>query len=152
MLPVQIVDSENLHRPRGYSHGIRVPAGSSLLFIAGQVAWDTRGKLVGGDSFTAQFDRALANVLEVIRAAGGTPEGIVSLTIFVTSTEEYLAQRKSVGEVYRARMGKHFPAMTLVGVNSLLEEGAKVEIQGIAALGPETKEPEEPRHPSNKMT
>lgn len=134
MASAQIINPESLHRPRGYSHGMKIPAGSHLLFIAGQVAWDAQGKLVGGDSFTAQFDRALENLLEVVRASGGKPEGVVSLTIFVTNKDEYLAQVKAIGECYRTRMGKHFPAMTLVEVKSLLEEGAKVEIQGIAAL------------------
>jgi len=134
MAHVQIVNPEGLHRPRGYSHGTKIPAGSSFLFIAGQVAWDVQGRLVGGESFTTQFDRALENLLEVVRASGGKPEGVVSLTLFVTNKDEYLAQIKAVGECYRARMGKHFPAMTLVEVKSLLEEGAKVEIQGIAVL------------------
>lgn len=134
MALVQIMNPENLHGPRGYSHGMKVPAGSAFLFIAGQVAWDVQGKLVGGDNFTAQFDRALENLLEVVRASGGKPEGVVSLTIFVTNKDEYLAQTRAVGECYRNRMGKHFPAMTLVEVKSLLEEGAKVEIQGIAVL------------------
>jgi len=134
MAHVQIVNPEGLHRPRGYSHGTKIPAGSSFLFIAGQVAWDVQGRLVGGESFTTQFDRALENLLEVVRASGGKPEGVVSLTLFVTNKDEYAAQVRAVGECYRARMGKHFPAMSVVQVVALVEDGAKVEIEATAVV------------------
>jgi enamine deaminase RidA (YjgF/YER057c/UK114 family) len=117
--------------PRGYSNGMR--ARGELLAIAGQIAWDEKARLVPG-GFAAQFEQALGNVAAVVRAAGGTPEAIISLTVFVTDRTEYVGELKAVGEAYRRVLGKHFPAMALVQVAGLLEVGAKVEIQGLAVL------------------
>jgi enamine deaminase RidA (YjgF/YER057c/UK114 family) len=86
------------------------------------------------DRFVDQFDQALANVLSVVRAAGGTPESLARLTIYVLDKTTYRAAQREVGERYRARMAKHFPAMTLVEVKSLLEPGAVVEIEATAVL------------------
>ena len=127
------VDPPALAAPRGYSHGILAPAGGRLLFVAGQIAWDGEGRLVPGD-FTAQFARALENVAEVVRAAGGLPDHLARLTIYVIDRQEYLASLAAVGEVYRRVMGRHFTAMALVEVKALLEPGAKVEIEGTAVL------------------
>ena len=118
---------------RGYSHGLLAPAGGRLLFVAGQIGWDAEGKLVG-DTFLVQFARALANVAAVVRAAGGVPEHLARLTVYVTDRREYLADLAAVGEAYRAVMGRHYPAMALVEVSGLLEPGAKVEIEGTAVL------------------
>jgi enamine deaminase RidA (YjgF/YER057c/UK114 family) len=119
--------------PRGYSDGILAAPGR-LLFIAGQVAWDEQRRIVGGDDFAAQFDRALANVLTVLDAAGGEPDDLTRLTLYVTDRSLYLAAQQSVGERYRARMGRHFPAMTLLEVAAFLEEGALVEIEATAVI------------------
>jgi enamine deaminase RidA (YjgF/YER057c/UK114 family) len=86
------------------------------------------------DDIVEQFDLALANVITVVNKAGGQPEQIARLIIYVTHKNEYRARMKEIGERYRARMGKHFPAMVLVEVKSLLEDRAKVEIEGIAVL------------------
>jgi len=104
-----------------------------LLFIAGQIGWNAQGQIVSSD-FVEQFDQALANVLSVVREVGGTPESIARLTVYVTDKAEYVAAQRSVGARYRVRMGKHYPAMTLVEVTALLEDGAKVEIEGTAVL------------------
>ena len=104
-----------------------------MLFIAGQVAWDQNQNIVSAD-FVEQFDRALANLMSVVVAAGGTAENIARLVIYVTTKTEYVAALRSVGERYRKHMGKHFPAMVLVEVKSLLDSKAKVEIEGIAIL------------------
>jgi enamine deaminase RidA (YjgF/YER057c/UK114 family) len=106
-----------------------------MLSVAGQVAWDAEGRIVS-ERFADQFDRALENVLTVVDAAGGTPDSIVRLTIYVTDTAEYLGARREIGERYRARMGRHYPAMTLVQVNALLEDGARVEIEATAWISP----------------
>ncbi len=130
-MPHRIAQPPGWPRPRGYSNGM---AGSGeTLAIAGQVAWNTEEKIVS-DDFAAQFRQALANVIAVVNAAGGRPEHLISLTIYVTSTREYLAALPDVGQAYRELVGKHFPTMALVGVAELLEEGAKVEIQGLALL------------------
>jgi len=128
---MKIVNPETLARPVGYNHGIL--ASGSLLAVAGQVGWDGAGRLVS-DEFSLQFARALQNVVAVVRAAGGGPEHLVRLAIFVTSKDEYLAAQKAVGLEYRRIMGKHFPAMTAVEVKGLVEPGAKVEIEGLAVL------------------
>ena len=129
----EFINPESWGRPRGYAHGVLVPAGGRLLFIAGQIGWDERQRLVSAD-FVAQFDRALANLIAVVRAAGGTPAQLARLVIYVTDKREYRARTHELGACWRARMGQHYPAMALVEVKGLLEDGAKVEIEGIAVL------------------
>lgn len=128
-----LINPESLGAPRGYSNGVLTPAGGRLLFIGGQVGWDETQKIVSAD-FVEQFDRALANVITVVKDAGGWPDQIARLIIYVTDKAEYCAQTRAVGERYRALMGRHFPAMVLVEVKSLLDDEAKVEIEGIAVL------------------
>lgn len=128
-----IVNPASLARPSGYSHGIRVEPGRGLLALAGQVAWDRNNRIVS-DDFAEQFEQALANLLAVVAAGGGAPESVVKLTLFVTNKDEYIASVKNVGERYRRLMGTHYPAMTLVEVKALLEAGAKIEIEGLAAI------------------
>lgn len=131
-MSTRIVNPPELAPPSGYSHGVEARPGR-LLALGGQVGWDGEERLVG-DGFVEQFDRALANVLAVLAAAGGRPDQLVKLTIYVTDCQEYREHRRAIGAAYRARMGKHFPAMTLVEVRALVEEGAKVEIDGLAVL------------------
>lgn len=129
----KVINPEALGRPSGYSNGLLAPPGARLLFVAGQIAWDERQRLVG-DDFVEQFDRALRNVLAVVAEAGGEPGSIARLVVYVTDKEEYRARTHEVGERWRAAMGRHFPAMALVEVKGLLEHGAKVEIEAIAVL------------------
>jgi enamine deaminase RidA (YjgF/YER057c/UK114 family) len=128
----EIINPESLGAPRGYSNGILL-RGSALLFVAGQIGWDEQQKLVDG-GFPAQFERALANVVTVVTAAGGAPERIGRITIYVVDKKEYLDTLVEVGAAYRRQMSRHFPAMTLVEVSSLLEPGARVEIEATAVL------------------
>jgi enamine deaminase RidA (YjgF/YER057c/UK114 family) len=130
------INPESLGRPRGYSNGLLTTPGARLLFIAGQTGWDENQRLVG-DDFVEQFDRALRNVLEVVREAGGEPEQVARLVVYVTDRREYAARTVEIGERWRALMGRHYPAMALVEVKGLLEDGAKVEIEGIAVLSDE---------------
>src|SRR5690242_1927884 len=127
-----IINPEALGAPRGYSNGVLFEGGS-LLFVAGQIGWDRESRIVS-DDFADQFAQALENVLSVVREAGGGPENIGRLLIFVTNKEEYTSQLRAVGVAYRQLMGKHFPAMTLVEVSSLLERLAKVEIEALAVI------------------
>lgn len=131
MKPLEVVNPATLTPPRGYSNGIK--GQGEVLFVAGQVGWTQQGQIVS-DDLVAQFAQALDNVLEVVWSAGGQPGSIGRMTLYVTDKEDYRRRAKAIGEVYRARMGKHFPAMTLVEVKSLLEEGAKVEIEATALL------------------
>ena len=129
----EFINPESLGAPRGYANGVLTDAGGRLLFIAGQIGWNQQQQIVS-ENMVEQFDRALANVLTVVTAAGGQAQHIARLIIYVTDKNEYRDRMKEIGERYRARMGKHFPAMVLVEVKSLLEDGAKVEIEGTAVL------------------
>ena len=129
----EIVNPESLGAPRGYSNGVLAGPGARFLFIAGQVAWDQQQQ-IGSDDLVEQFDRALANVIAVVSEAGGTANQIARLVLYVTDKNEYRERMKEIGERYRARMGKHFPAMVLVEVAGLLEDRAQIEIEGTAVL------------------
>ena len=129
----QLINPDALGRPRGYANGVLAPAGGRLLFVAGQIAWDEEQRVVSTD-FVEQFDRALRNVLAVVREAGGTPEQLARLTVYVTDKREYQARTREIGERWRTLMGRHFPAVALIEVKSLLEDDAKVEIEGIAVI------------------
>ena len=128
-----MINPETLGFPRGYSNGVLVDSSGRLLFVSGQVAWDESQQVVS-ENLAAQFDRALANVVTVVTEAGGSPERIARMTIYVTDIEEYRAATTEIGKRYRNHMGKHFPAMVLVEVSKLLEPNAKVEIEAMAVL------------------
>jgi enamine deaminase RidA (YjgF/YER057c/UK114 family) len=130
---LRFINPDILGSPRGYSNGVVAPPGAELLFIAGQIAWDEQQRIVSLD-FADQFERALSNVLTVVKEAGGVPENLARLLIYVTDKKEYLASQHDVGKRWRTLMGRHFPTMALVEVKSLLEDDAKVEIEGIAIL------------------
>ena len=128
---MMIINPAGVTPPRGFSQGVL--AQGRVLFVAGQIGWNEQGLMVGA-GFVEQFDQALANILVVVRAAGGAAESLARLTIFVVDKSEYAAATREIGERYRARMGQHYPAMTLVEVRSLLEPGARVEIEATAVL------------------
>ena len=132
-MPLKLINPESLGAPRGYSNGVLADAGGKLLFVAGQIGWDEQQQIVSED-FVIQFDRALANVVTVVNAGGGSPDQIARLIIYVTNKQEYIERRAEVGQTYRAHLGKHFPAMVLVEVKSLLDDRAKVEIEAVAVL------------------
>ena len=131
MKTLTAINPESLAKPRGYNHGIK--GSGDLLFVAGQVGWNREGRMVS-DDFALQFAQALDNVLEVVLAAGGSPTSVARMTVYVTDKEEYLRRAKEVGEAWRKRLGKHFPAMALVEVKALLEPDAKVEIEATAIV------------------
>ena len=128
-----IVNPKSLGAPSGYANGLIAEAGGKLLFIAGQIASNEDQQIVS-DDFVEQFDKALENVVTVVTAAGAEAASIARLVIYVTNKIEYRQRRREVGERYRKHMGKHFPAMVLVQVAGLLDDAAKVEIEGIAVL------------------
>lgn len=129
----KFINPKSLGQPSGYANGVLTEAGPRLLFVAGQIGWNERQEIVSPD-FVEQFDRALSNVITVVIEAGGTPQQIARLVIYVTDKKEYQQRTREVGVRYRAHMGEHFPAMVLVEVKSLLDDAAKVEIEGVAAL------------------
>ena len=130
-MPLVPVNPESLARPRGYSHGMR--GSGEVLFGAGQVGWNREGRIVSPD-FVSQFQRALENVIDVVWAAGGKPTDIARMVVYVTDKKEYAERTRELGEVWRARMGRHYPAMVLVEVAALLEDEAKVEIEATALV------------------
>ncbi len=129
-----IINPEELGAPKGWNNGMLARAGGRTLFIAGQTGRDGSGRVPQAD-FVTQFGWALENVLTVLRRAGGEPGDIGRLTIYVTDMEKYRGSLKALGEVYRRQMGKHFPAMALVEVRSLVDPLAVVEIEATAVLG-----------------
>jgi enamine deaminase RidA (YjgF/YER057c/UK114 family) len=130
----EIVRPEGWPRGAGYADGVLAPEWGRVLAIAGQIGWDPVTHAFDSDDLGEQAARALANVVAVLRAAGGAPEQLVRLTWYVTSREEYVAARGRIGEAYRAAIGRHYPAMSVVIVSGLLEPRAKVEIEATAVL------------------
>jgi enamine deaminase RidA (YjgF/YER057c/UK114 family) len=129
---VDRVNPEELARPSGFSHAV-VAAGSRLVFLAGQTAVDADGRIVGA-TVTEQFGRALENLLVALRAAGGEPGHLASLTIYAVDLADYRAHGREIGEVWRRLAGRDYPAMAAIGVSRLWDPGALVEIQGHAVI------------------
>lgn len=129
---MRILQPPGWARPKGYSNGIAVRGGTTV-HIAGQVGWTAQGEWKES-GFAGQFGQALANILEVLAQAGGRPEHVVRLTWYVIDRDEYLAALKEVGAAYRERMGRHYPAMTVVQVGALVEREARLEIEATAVI------------------
>ena len=127
----EVIQPKGWARPSGYAHGVL--ATGRVLAIAGQIGADGDGRLVSSD-LVGQVDRALANVAEVIGAADGRIDDVVAMTIYVLDRGAYLSARAAIGEVWRRRMGRHYPALTLVEVAGLVAAGAVVEISALAVL------------------
>ena len=129
-MSVRFVNPETLPKAVGYAH-VAIGHGTPVV-LAGQIGWDEHGTIVEPDDLVAQFARALDNLLVALRAAGGEPTDIAQLRIFTTDVEGYRSNLRALGQVYRERLGKHYPAMVLAGVSALFEPGSKVEIEGLA--------------------
>jgi len=134
-MPKSAVNPPTVAKPTGYSHAFEVTGGRTL-FLAGQVAKDKNGNVIGTGDLVAQFRQVCENLKAVVEARGGTLQDIVKLTIYVLDANDYKAKGKAIGAVYREYFGKHFPAMTLVEVRSLYDaaDGCLLEIEGMAAL------------------
>lgn len=117
---------------KGYTNGVACGPGRTV-YVGGQIGWDGQQRAVSNE-FVAQFDQALANVVAVVEAAGGRPADVVKMTVYVTDIESYRGNLRALGGAWRARLGKHFPAMALVGVTALVESWALVEIEAIAHI------------------
>ncbi|MBV9149161.1 MAG: RidA family protein [Candidatus Eremiobacteraeota bacterium] len=118
-------------RPSGYAHGIA--AEGSYVAVAGQIGWNARHELES-DDFVEQAAQALRNIVAILAEAKASPMHLVRLTWYVIDKQEYLASAPRLGVMYRKIVGPHYPAMTLVEVNSLLEDRAKVEIEATAVV------------------
>jgi enamine deaminase RidA (YjgF/YER057c/UK114 family) len=122
----RIVNPPELGDPSGFSHAL-VCAGGTTVYLAGQIG--------AGATMVEQFDSALERLLVALAAAGGGPEDLVSLQVFVTDVAAYKASLPELGRAWRARLGSHYPAMGLFGIRELFEPGAMVELMGVAVLG-----------------
>jgi len=132
---IELHNPPSLMKPAGYSHAAET-RGGRVLFLAGQVAKDRDGQVVGKGDLIAQFRQVCENLKTLVTAAGGQLTDVVKLTIYVLDAGEFKRQGKPIGVVYREYFGKHFPAMTLVGVRDLYDaaEGCLIEIDGFACL------------------
>lgn len=118
-------------RPRGYANG--VSARGRLVFVAGQIGWNAQGVLAGPD-LVVQARQALRNIVTILAEDGARPEHLVRLTWFVVDRDVYLNVARELGEAYRDVLGTHFPAMSVVEVSALVQEGAVVEIEATAVV------------------
>ncbi|MET9141577.1 RidA family protein [Streptomyces parvulus] len=126
------VNPPALSPPTGFSHAV-VATGTRVVFLAGQTALDTDGK-VTGDTLPAQFERALANLLTALRAAGGTPADLARVTVYATDVADYRAHAAELGRLWHRLAGRDYPAMAVVEVVRLWDERALVELDGFAVL------------------
>lgn len=126
------INPPGLSPARGFSHAV-VASGTRVVFLAGQTALDGDGKVVG-DTLTAQFERALANLLTALRAAGGTPADLARVTVYVTDVADYRAHAPELGGIWRSLAGRDYPAMAVVGAARLWDQEALVELDGFAVL------------------
>ncbi len=135
-MPRTVVNPPDMVKPVGFSHGVAV-TGGRLLFLAGQVAFDKDGHVVGKGDIAAQFRQVCENMKAIIASQGGTLQDVVSMTIYVLDRASYQAHGKAIGQVYREYFGRHYPAMTLVEVKGLYDGdlGCMLEIQAVAVLG-----------------
>jgi enamine deaminase RidA (YjgF/YER057c/UK114 family) len=131
-MSIERVNPAGLARASGFSHAV-VATGSRIVFLAGQTATGPGG-LIEGETVAAQFERALGNLLDALREAGGAPEHLASLTIYAVDLEDYRAHAREIGAAWRRLAGPRYPAMAAVGVTRLWDAGALVEIAGQAVI------------------
>ena len=128
---MKIIQPDGWTLPKGYSQGV-ITEGRQI-FVSGQIGWDETGTFQTND-FAEQTGQTLRNILTILNAANAGAEHITRMTWFITDKKEYLASLKSLGQIYREEMGHHYPAMSIVEVNSLIEDKAKVEIEATAVI------------------
>jgi len=131
-MTLERINPEQLARPSGFAHAVRA-TGTVTVHLAGQTAMDAEGRIVG-DGVVGQFEQALNNLLTALRAAGGGPEHLASLTIYIVDVPDYRAHAREIGQVWRRLAGTDYPATAGVGVARLWDDDALVEVQGTAEL------------------
>jgi len=130
---IERINPGELARPSGFSHAVSA-TGGRLVFLAGQTGYAPDGGIVPG-GVVPQFEQALDNLLTALRAAGGDPADLVSLTIYAVDLADYRAHGREIGKVWRRLCGQEYPAMAAVGVARLWDTDALVEVQGFAVVG-----------------
>jgi enamine deaminase RidA (YjgF/YER057c/UK114 family) len=128
----QVLQPSGWPMPKGYANGMA--AEGRIVVTGGVIGWDTEERLA--DGFAAQVRQTLANIKAILQAGGARPEHLVRLTWYVVDIEEYLANLKTLGQIYREAFGTHYPAMALVQVVRLVEKAARVEIEATAVVPP----------------
>jgi enamine deaminase RidA (YjgF/YER057c/UK114 family) len=126
------INPPELAKPSGFAHAVRT-TDRTTVHLAGQTAMDASGRIVDGD-VVAQFEQALGNLLAALRAAGGDPSDLVSLTVYIVDMDGYQARARDIGAVWRRLVGNDYPAMAGIGVSRLWDSNALVEVQGVAAI------------------
>jgi enamine deaminase RidA (YjgF/YER057c/UK114 family) len=130
-MALQRINPLELGRPSGFSHAV-VGEGRTV-FLAGQTALDVSGTIVG-EGVVEQFEQALGNLLTALRAAGGEPTHLASLTVYIVDMDDYKAHAREIGQVWKRLVGTEYPAMAGIGVSRLWDAEALVEVQGFAVL------------------
>jgi enamine deaminase RidA (YjgF/YER057c/UK114 family) len=128
---IERINPPSLATPSGFTHAVR--ATGTTVFLAGQTGMEPGGGIVGG-GIVPQFERALANLIEALRAAGGTPDNLVKITIYIVDIPGYRAQARAIGAIWRRLAGTEYPAAAGIGVPRLWDDDALVEIEGVAVL------------------
>ncbi|WP_284753011.1 RidA family protein [Arthrobacter sp. efr-133-R2A-120] len=124
------VNPETLPAPSGYAHGILA---GNAVYLGGQTALDRDMQIVPG-GIVEQFRQAFSNVLTTLAEAGGQPEDLVSVTIYLTDVDDYIANGREIGRIWREMAGSEYPAMAGIGVTRLWQKEAMIEIQGVAVI------------------
>ncbi len=128
----KIILPEGWPKPKGYSNGILASEGR-ILFLAGQVGWD-ENEVFKSEKLVHQFEQALKNIKTIVEEAGGKVEDICKMTCFCKDRDQYLANRKALGDVWKRIMGYHFPCMSMIFVVDLLDHPALIEIEAMAVI------------------
>ena len=124
------INPESLPKPSGFAHGMLA---GNTVFLGGQTALDKNMNIVPG-GIVEQFRQAFSNVLTTLAEAGGRPEDLVSVTIYLTDVDDYMANGREIGRIWRDMAGTDYPAMAGIGVSRLWQKEALIEIQGIAVI------------------
>ncbi len=125
-----VASAAGVARPDLGSQAVRV---GRTVYVASQLALDSAGGLVGTGDLKVQAERAFANVAGVLRAAGGAPQDVVALSIYVVNYRP--AQLATIRDAGAAYFGLNAPVATVLGVQSLARDGALVAVAATAVTG-----------------
>ncbi|HEX8305221.1 MAG TPA: RidA family protein [Jatrophihabitans sp.] len=131
-MTLERINPEELGRPSGFAHAVRA-TDTVRVYLAGQTALDKAGVIVGA-GIVEQFEQALSNLLTALAAAGGRPEHLATVTIYIVDIADYRAHAREIGAVWRRLAGTEYPAMAGIGIARLWDEEALVELQGVAEI------------------
>jgi len=127
----ETVNPTSMAKPSGYAHGIKV---GNTVYLGGQTALDADMNIVPG-GIAEQFRQAFSNVLTTLAEAGGSPDDLVEVTIYLTDVDDYMANGREIGRLWREMAGHNYPAMAGIGVSRLWQKEAMIEIKGVAVIG-----------------